>query len=127
MNLCQLNTFFLTFWPVCCGHTANWPKREEKSVQLEDVHLYQIYFLQNPYFKQIDFGKMFHRTCCIRLQWFFMLRLLKIVRTVQILIYKLLGLFNQGVYSNAGSNKASTVCTYLISRCCCNLKIRKLK
>ena len=23
--------FFLTFWMVCCAHTANWPKSEEKS------------------------------------------------------------------------------------------------
>ena len=49
MNLRQLNTFFLTFWPVCCNHTANRPKSEEKSVQLAEVHLYRIYFLQNPY------------------------------------------------------------------------------
>ena len=27
------------------------PKNEEKSVQLAEVHLYHIYFLQNPYFK----------------------------------------------------------------------------
>ena len=26
MNLCQLNTFFLTFWPVCCVWAANRPK-----------------------------------------------------------------------------------------------------
>ena len=43
MNLCQLNTF----WTVCCAHTA---KSEEKSVQLAEVHLYRISFLQNPYF-----------------------------------------------------------------------------
>ena len=52
MNLWQLNTFFLTFCPVCCAHTANRPKSEEKSVQLAEVHLYQIYFLQNPYFRR---------------------------------------------------------------------------
>ena len=45
--------FFLTFWPVCCAHTANRPKSEEKSVQLAEVHLYRTYFLQNPYFKGI--------------------------------------------------------------------------
>ena len=33
------------------AHTANQPKSEEKSVQLGEVHLYRIYFLQNPYFK----------------------------------------------------------------------------
>ena len=64
MNLCQLNTFFLTFWPVCCAHTANQPKSEEKSVQLAEVHLYQIYFLQNPYFNgllyRVSSYKYFH-------------------------------------------------------------------
>ena len=45
--------FFLFFWPVCLAHTANRPKSEEKSVQLAKVHLYRIYFLQNPYFKNI--------------------------------------------------------------------------
>ena len=30
MNLCQLNTFFLTFWLVCCVCAANRPKSEEK-------------------------------------------------------------------------------------------------
>ena len=45
----KLNTFSITFWPVCCAHkahTANWPKQEEK-----EVHLYQSNFLQNPYFR----------------------------------------------------------------------------
>ena len=32
---------------------AHRPKSEEKSVQLAEVHLYRIYFLQNPYFNQI--------------------------------------------------------------------------
>ena len=36
------------------SHTANQPKSEEKSVQLAEVHLYQIYFLQNPYFKNFQ-------------------------------------------------------------------------
>ena len=37
-----------------CGfcNTANRSKSEEKSVQLAEVHLYRIYFLQNPYFRQ---------------------------------------------------------------------------
>jgi hypothetical protein len=30
-----LNTFFLIFCPVCCKHTANRTKSEEKSVQLD--------------------------------------------------------------------------------------------
>ena len=55
MNLCQLNTFFLTFWLVCCAHTANRPKSKEKSVQLTEVHLYWSYFLQNPYFNEFTF------------------------------------------------------------------------
>ena len=33
-------------------HTANRPKSEEKSVQMAEVHLYRIYFLQNPCFKR---------------------------------------------------------------------------
>ena len=57
MNLCQLNTFFLTFWPVCCVCEANRPKSEEKSFQLAEVHLYRIYFLQNPYFKCSNFSQ----------------------------------------------------------------------
>ena len=53
MNLCQLNTFFLSFWPICCN---------EKSVQLAEVHLYRIYFLQNPYFKEVpSFKESFSR------------------------------------------------------------------
>ena len=32
MNLCQLNTFFFTFWPVCCVWAAkigpNWPNKQ---------------------------------------------------------------------------------------------------
>ena len=47
--------FFLTFWQVCCVSAANQPKREEKSVQLAEVHLYRIYFLQNPYFSVTSF------------------------------------------------------------------------
>ena len=59
MNLYQLNTFFLTVWPVCCAHTATQhtqqtgQKIKEKSVQLAEVHLYRIQFLQNPYFSHV--------------------------------------------------------------------------
>ena len=55
MNLCLLNTFFLTV-----RTAANRPKSEEKSVQLAEVHLYQSYFLQNPYFSSliIEYFKM---------------------------------------------------------------------
>ena len=55
MILCQLNTFPLTFWPVCCAHTANRPKSEEKNFQLAEVHLYRSYFLQNLYFSSFLF------------------------------------------------------------------------
>ena len=41
MNLCKLNPFF---------HTLAGLLR--KSVQLAEVHLYRIYFLQNPYFSE---------------------------------------------------------------------------
>ena len=41
MNLCKLNTFFHTLAGLLL-----------KSVQLAEVHLYRIYFLQNPYFSE---------------------------------------------------------------------------
>ena len=53
MNLCQLYTFLLIFWPVCCVFAVNRRKSEEKSVQLTEVNLYRIYFLQNSYFSTI--------------------------------------------------------------------------
>ena len=82
MNFCQLNTFFLTFWPVCCVSAANRPKSEEKSVQLAEVHLYRSYFLQYPYFSTSKIKFMFSKkapkidalftvdsTLCNKCQW----------------------------------------------------------
>ena len=50
MNLCQLNTFF-SYFLASLLHTHSKPaKKWGKSDQLAEVHLYPIYFLQNPYF-----------------------------------------------------------------------------
>ena len=52
MNLWPVEHFFPSLFGQFAAHyTANRPKSEEKSVQLAEVHLYRIYFLQNPYFK----------------------------------------------------------------------------
>ena len=43
----QLNTFFLTFWLVCCVTSQ---KVRKKVFNWSEVYLYQSNFLQNPYF-----------------------------------------------------------------------------
>ena len=43
---------FGTNEPLLCVCAANRPKSEEKSVLLAEIHLYRIYFLQNPYFNE---------------------------------------------------------------------------
>ena len=48
---------FGTNEPQPVEHTENWPKSEEKSVQLAEVHLYWTYSLLNLYFDMIKFSR----------------------------------------------------------------------
>ena len=57
---------FGTNEPLPVEHTANQQKSEEKSVQLAEVHLYRIYFLQNPYFSVLGIYITLRVGCCLR-------------------------------------------------------------
>ena len=46
----QLNTFFLTFWLVCCVTSQ---KVRKKVFNWSDAHVYRRNFLQNPYFREL--------------------------------------------------------------------------
>ena len=55
MNLCQLNTFFLTFWPDYCAHTQQTGQKVKTKVfnwQRFICMNLLTYFLQNPYFSK---------------------------------------------------------------------------
>ena len=110
MNLCQLNTFFLSPWLVCCVCAAKWPK----SVQLAVVHL-MIYILQqNKHQLQIlnKTGYWIHQTAKGWLMEF-ITSLFTDLQTLEIL-KTLSSLPSQVHHNNSFGQKTKTQQTYSI-------------